>query len=68
MNPTILPAVCKLDRLGSLTLVWQPVLEKENYEFKPGGGWALPGYATWVAPHWQNQIMGPARKNVCLGS
>ena len=24
-----------MDRLGSMTLVWQPVEEKENFEFKP---------------------------------
>ena len=36
MNLTILPPVIgKLDRMGSLTLVWQPVQEKENSEFKP---------------------------------
>ena len=30
------PAMDKLSaRLGSLTLVWQPVYEKENSEFKP---------------------------------
>ena len=32
-NPTILPPA--LGRLGSLTLLSQPVLEKENFEFKP---------------------------------
>ena len=33
MNLTILPPVMskKLGRLGSLTFVWQPVLEKENW-------------------------------------
>ena len=37
LNPIILPpAVDKLlGRLGSLTLVGWPVLEKENSEFKP---------------------------------
>ena len=30
------PAMCKLTgRLGFITLVWKPVLEKENSEFKP---------------------------------
>ena len=32
----VLPAICKsLDKLGSLTKVWQLVSEKENFEFKP---------------------------------
>ena len=36
MNPIILPpALGKLfGRLGSLTFIWQPVLEKKNSEFK----------------------------------
>ena len=36
MNSTILPSVTgKLkDKQGSLTLVWQLVLEKEHFEFK----------------------------------
>ena len=32
VNTIILPPA--MDRLGSLTLVWQPVQEKENSEFK----------------------------------
>ena len=37
MHQTILPqAVGKwYSRLGILTLVWQPVYKKENFEFKP---------------------------------
>ena len=37
INPIILPLAMDkyLVRLGSLTLVWQPVLEKKNSEFKP---------------------------------
>ena len=36
MNPTVFSlAKGKQDRLGSLTLVWQPVYEKENSEWNP---------------------------------
>ena len=36
LNPHILlPALRKLDRLGSLILVWQLVKETENFEFIP---------------------------------
>ena len=35
MNPTISPTQLRqYGRLGSLTLVWKPMLEKENSEFK----------------------------------
>ncbi len=36
MNPTILiPALSKkMGKLGSLTILWQPLKEKENSEFK----------------------------------
>ena len=33
MNPTILPQA--MGKLNFLTLIWQPVKEKENSEFKP---------------------------------
>ena len=37
INPTILPSFeGKLEgRVSYLTLIWQPVLEKENSKFKP---------------------------------
>ena len=37
MNLTVLaPAMeRKVNKLGSLSMVWQPVWEKENFEFKP---------------------------------
>ena len=35
MNPSHLPLTKYLGRLGSLTLVWLSVLEKENSELKP---------------------------------
>ena len=39
LNLSVLsPAVCKIvERLSSSALVRQPVLEKENLEFKPAG-------------------------------
>ena len=34
-HPTIPPRVRITSRLRSLTFAWQPVQEKENFEFKP---------------------------------
>ena len=44
MHSSILPP-CKLDELGSLTLIWKLIKEKENSEFRLGEGWVLPGYS-----------------------
>ena len=35
INQFILSPATLLDRLDSLTFVWQPILEKKNFEFKP---------------------------------